>query len=152
MRTARPKSLLERTADTDLWRHTLSQIPVLVGRLVYLSSLRSPVTGRYEHHGLAMVYGNGDAEKAIRASHRKVFHEWLAMGLPDKVEDLENYIRATGEYPGQIFRHWAKTETWSAFMPTGSLPAEKALFGSDIRGAIKILHSRYGGAVRGQNA
>ena len=57
----------------DLWRHTLSQIPVLVGRIVYLSTLRSPITGRYEHHGLALVYGDGDAEKAIRVSHRKAF-------------------------------------------------------------------------------
>ena len=66
MRTARPKSLLERSADTDLWRHTLSQIPVLTGRLVYLSALRSPVTGKYEHHGLALLFGDQESDKAIR--------------------------------------------------------------------------------------
>jgi hypothetical protein len=152
MRTARPKSLLERTADTDLWRHTLSQIPVLIGRIVYLSTLRSPITGRYEHHGLAMVYGEGDAEKAIRISHRKAFQEWLAMGLPEKVEDLDSYLRSTGEDATQILRHWSKAETWMSFMPTGTLPAEKALFASDIRSAIRILHLRFGDAAQGHTA
>ncbi|MFN0101664.1 MAG: hypothetical protein ACKV2U_06180 [Bryobacteraceae bacterium] len=152
MRTARPKSLLERSADTDLWLHTLSQIPVLVGRLVYLSTLRSPITGRYEHHGLALRYGDGDADKAIRGSHRQAFHEWLALGLEEKVEDLENYLSSTGEDSAQVLRHWSKAETWSAFMPTGSLPAERSLFASDMRSAIKILHLRYGGAARGHSA
>ena len=152
MRTARPKSLLERSADTDLWRHTLSQIPVLAGRLVYLSTLRSPMTGRYEHHGLALVYGDEDADKAIRVSHRKAFQEWQALGLPEKVEDLESYLRSSGEDSRQILRHWSKAETWVAFMPTGSLPAEKALFSSDMRGVIKILHLRFGAAARGHSA
>jgi len=152
MRTARPKSLLERSANTDLWRHTLSQIPVLAGRIVYLATLRSPITGRYEHHGLALVYGDEDAGKAIRISHRKAFQEWLALGLPEKVEDLESYLQSSGEDPGQILRHWSRAEAWTAFMPTGSLPAEKALFASDMRAAIKILHLRFGGAAQGHSA
>ena len=43
----------ERGAAADVWRHTLSQIPYLYGRLAYLGSLRNANTGRYEHHGLA---------------------------------------------------------------------------------------------------
>lgn len=152
MRTARPKSLLERSADTDLWRHTLSQIPVLVGRIVYLSTLRNPVTGRYAHHGLALVYGDGDAEKAIRVSHRKAFQEWLALGLQEKVEDLDIYLRSTGEDPLEVLRHWSRAETWSAHLPAGSLPAEKSLFASDLRGAIKILQQRFGAAAQGHSA
>ena len=152
MRTARPKSLLERSADTDLWRHTLSQIPVLSGRLVYLSSLRSPITGRYEHHGLALLFGDGDADKAIRGSHRKVFHEWLAMPLAEKVEDLDQYLRTTGEDPGQILRHWSRAETWIAFQPVGALSAEKSLYTSDMRGTVKILTLRYDVASQGRSA
>ena len=152
MRTARPKSLLERSADTDLWRHTLSQIPVLSGRLVYLSSLRSPITGRYEHHGLALLFGEGEADKAIRGSHRRAFQEWLVTGLAEKVEDLDQYLRTTGEDPGQILRHWSRAETWTAFQPTGALPAEKSLYTSDMRAAVKILTLRYGGAAQGHSA
>jgi len=152
MRTARPRSLLERGADTDLWRHTLSQIPVLVGRLVYLATLRSPITGRYEHHGLALLYGDGDADKAIRVSHRKAFQEWLAMGLEEKADDLESYLRTCGEDPAEILRHWGKAEMFSTFLPVGALPAEKALFLSDMRNTIKILLPRFGVVARGHSA
>ena len=48
---------LERGAAADLWRNTLSQIPTLFGRLVYLSSLRDSNSGAYEHYGLAKVFG-----------------------------------------------------------------------------------------------
>ncbi len=152
MRTARPKSLLERSADTDLWRHTLSQIPVLSGQLIYLASLRSALTGRYEHHGLSLLFGDGEADKAIRGSHRKVFQEWLAMGLSDKVEDLGRYLESTGEEPGVVLRHWMKTEAWESFRPSGTLPPEKSLYVSDMRNAIKILTQRYAVAAHGQSA
>jgi hypothetical protein len=152
MRTARPKSLLERSADTDLWRHTLSQIPVLSGQLIYLASLRSPLTGRYEHHGLSLLFGDGEADKAIRGSHRKVFQEWLTLGLAEKIEDLARYLETSGEDPGVVLRHWAKTETWDSFRPAGTLPPEKSLYTSDMRNAIKILIQRYAGAAHGQSA
>lgn len=41
----------------DLWRRTLSGIPSIYGRLAFLASLRDVNTGRYEHHGLAMIFG-----------------------------------------------------------------------------------------------
>ena len=152
MRTARPKSLLERSADTDLWRHTLSQIPVLTGRLVYLSALRSPVTGKYEHHGLALLFGDLESDKAILASHRRAFHEWLALGLEEKVEDLEQYLKTSGEDARAIMSHWSRTETWSSFQPAGALSAEKSLFISDMRAVIRILSLRFGGGAQGHSA
>ncbi|HEU0119254.1 MAG TPA: hypothetical protein VFQ91_01930 [Bryobacteraceae bacterium] len=152
MRTARPKSLLERSADTDLWRHTLSQIPVLSGRLVYLASLRSPITGRYEHHGLSLLFGETESDKAIRNSHRRAFQEWLAMGLEEKADDLDHYLQSTGEDPGQVLRHWAKSAAWNAFQPTGALSAEKSLFSSDMKTVVKILSLRYGVAAQGHSA
>lgn len=152
MRTARRKSLLERNADTDLWLHTLSRIPVLSGRLVYLSTLRNPLNGRYEHHGLSLHYGEDGADKAIRASHRKAFQEWLALGLAEKVDDLELYLESTGEDPLRVLRHWSQPEGWGLFLPAGVLTAEKSLFVSDLRSAAKILSQRYGAGGPGHSA
>lgn len=152
MRTARPKSLLERSADADLWLRTLSQIPVLIGRLVYLAALKSPVTGRYEHHGLAMQYGDADSDKAIRLSHRKTFQEWLGLGLAEKVDDLRGYFQSTGEDGAELLRHWSKGDAWAGFVPMGALAAEKSLYSNDMRNAVKILQLQYGGASRGQSA
>lgn len=152
MRTARPRSLLERNADADLWRHTLSQIPTLTGRLLYLASLRNAVTGRYEHHGLSLLFGESESDKAIRQSHAKTFQEWLATPLPEKVEDIDGCLQATHEDLREIVRHWLRAEAWSGFVPVNTLSAEKSLFSSDMRSALKVLAIRYGGGAPGHNA
>lgn len=152
MRTARPKSLLERTADTDLWRHTLSQIPTISGRLVYLATLRSPITGRYEHHGLALLFGEEASDKAIRMSHRRTFQEWLTAGLEEKTQDILGYIETTGEEPNRIVQHWLKTEAWVGFAPNGLLPAERSLYVSDMRNSIRILAGKFVGAAPDRGA
>ena len=74
-----PKAGLERGAAPDLWRHTLSQIPSLFGRLVYLSSLRDNNTGTYEHFGLAQAFGEGEAARVLGESHLNGFSQWLCL-------------------------------------------------------------------------
>ena len=61
----------DRSASADLWRNTISQIPSVFGRLVYLASLRNPNNGSYEHHGLALVFGEDEANKALKNSHTR---------------------------------------------------------------------------------
>ena len=70
--TAR-ENILERDAGSDLWRHTISQIPSVFGRLVYLSSLRNPNNARYRHDGLALIFGDDEANRLLRGSHREPF-------------------------------------------------------------------------------
>ena len=82
----------DRSAAADLWRNTISQIPSVFGKLVYLASLRNPNNGAYEHHGLALVFGEDEANKALRNSHNKVFAEWLSFNLEQQKADLDLYI------------------------------------------------------------
>src|SRR5271170_3371121 len=82
----------DRSAAADLWRNTVSQIPSVFGRLVYLASLRNPNNGCYEHHGLALVFGEDEANKALRNSHTAVFAEWLSFNLEQQKADLDLYI------------------------------------------------------------
>ncbi|MBM3758061.1 MAG: hypothetical protein FJW38_29295 [Acidobacteria bacterium] len=152
MRTTRPKSVLDRSADSDLWIRTLSQIPTRTGQLVYLATLRNPISGRYEHHGLSLVFGDEDAEKAIRQSHRRVFLEWLSDGLAEKVDDVDSYLSGTGENVATVIAHWLRTAAWNTFLPATLAPAEKSLYGSDMRNVLTILAGRIGGATMGQNA
>ena len=57
MKRTEYSAALDKSAASNLWRNTLSQIPSVFGRLVYVSSLRNSNNGRYEHHGLTLVYG-----------------------------------------------------------------------------------------------
>lgn len=142
MRTARVKSLLERNADADLWRHTLSQIPTIFGRLIYLAGLRDPLSGQYEHHGLSLIFGCDDADSAIKSSHRKAFQEWLCLSLSEQFDDLLDYIHQTGKSAAAVERTWTQTEIWRGFAPAGAAQAEKALYGSDMRNLLKLLAAR----------
>jgi hypothetical protein len=81
MKNFPPKGTLERGPASDLWRNTLSQIPSVFARLIYLSSLRGPNSGVYEHHGLSLVFGPRLANEALRRSHVEVFREWLYFDL-----------------------------------------------------------------------
>src|SRR6059058_201588 len=81
----------ERGAVADLWRRTLSQIPSIFGRLIYLSSLRSH-TGAYEHYGFVQAYGMAAAQSALLASHEHTFSLWLTFNLEQQKADLDLYL------------------------------------------------------------
>jgi len=152
MRTSRPKSLLERSPDVDLWRHTLSQIPTLTGRLVYLGTLRNPISGKYEHHGLALLFGDEAADRAIRQSHKKCFQDWLDIGLAEKLEDVTRYFESTGEDVPGLVAHWLRAQAWLSFLPASIVPAEKSIYTNDMRNTLKLLSTRFGDGGPDRNA
>src|ERR1700675_2522889 len=82
----------DRSPASDLWRHTLSQIPTTFGRLVFLSALRDFNTGIYTHYGFAQRVGDEAAHVALRQSHFECFSEWLAFSLEAKKADLDLYL------------------------------------------------------------
>lgn len=146
MRLARPKSVLERDAREDLWRHTLSQIPTLFGKLQYLASLRDPNSGRYEHHGLALVFGEKEAEKALKQNHRRLFGEWLGAGLEQQHDDLWTYLHSLGTEISQVVESWDLLEPWKGYLPAGVNSGEKALYVSDIRTLLRMFKGRFSAA------
>lgn len=152
MRVARPKSLLERDAREDLWIHTLSQIPTQFGKLQYLSSLRDPNTGTYEHHGLALLFGEKEAAKAMRQNHKRTFAEWLNMDLASQEGDLAEYFAGVGGNMTAILRSWDVLEPWKQYVPSGVMASEKALYAADLRTLVSLLKSRYGVSDPGQGA
>src|SRR5450631_2650711 len=93
------RGVLERSAVSDLWRHTLSHIPTTFGRLVYLASLRDPNSGVYRHHGLSSVFGRDESIKALRESHEQTFLEWIGLTMEEKHCDLRQYLIAIEEPP-----------------------------------------------------
>jgi hypothetical protein len=152
MRVARPKSLLERNAKEDLWLHTLSQIPTQFGKLQYLASLRDPNTGAYEHHGLALVFGEKEAAKAMRQNHKRIFAEWLNMDLASQEGDLAEYLSGVGGAMADILTVWDAVEPWKQYVPAGVMASEKALYTADLKTLINLLRTRYGVAAPGRGA
>jgi hypothetical protein len=133
------KGSLERSALADLWKHTLSKIPNLYGRLMYLGGLRDPNSGIYRHHGLATAFGREESGKALRASHEQTFAEWLNLPLAEKSRDLAAYLATLEDPPNEAVNHWLRTKTYRSQVPTSARTAERELFYGDLETLLALV-------------
>src|ERR1700679_2394451 len=118
------KGVLERNALADLWKNTLSRIPTVYGRLVYLAALRDPNSGSYQHHGLSLLFGREESKKALTESHQQAFAEWLVMPLPEKSAELKSYLESLEERPEAVIAHWLRSRQYRSLFPLSARPAE----------------------------
>jgi hypothetical protein len=139
--TGQPKSelKLERGAAADLWRNTLSQIPTLFGRLVYLSSLRDTNSGTYEHYGLAQVFGAKDADRTLRQSHTQAFAAWLNLNLEQQKADLEDYLAGLEEDIDSILANWIRLAPYRNLIPARAREVERQLYLTDFEVVLELL-------------
>jgi hypothetical protein len=80
-----------KSAVEDFEANTLRAVPGLLGRLSYVGRLqdgKGTGNGRYEHWGLARVYGDDAAQRAIRASHRVLLSDVLKKPLAALLKDV----------------------------------------------------------------
>jgi hypothetical protein len=84
-----------KSALQDVKETTLAAVSGLLGKLVYLASLRR-AQGRYEHWGMELVHGPESSERALRTAHTEIVARVLRTPLPALVEDLEESSHADG--------------------------------------------------------
>ena len=76
-----------KSAFEDFEVNTLGALPGLLSKLSYVGRLHDG-KGRYDHWGLASVYGGDAAQCAIRASHRVLLSEVLRKPLAVLLKDV----------------------------------------------------------------
>jgi hypothetical protein len=76
-----------KSAREDFETNTLGAVPGLLGRLSYVGKLQDG-KGKYEHWGLAKVYGDDAAQGAISAAHRILISEVLKKPLGELLKDV----------------------------------------------------------------
>lgn len=133
------RAALDRGAVSNLWRNTLSQIPSVFGRLVYVSSLRNSNNGRYEHHGLALVFGEEDANKALKKSHGQIFSEWLTFNLEQQKADLDLYLSGLPDRRRVVLQNWINLAPYRNLIPSSVRGPERRLYISDLRALLQVL-------------
>ncbi len=129
----------EGGAASDLWRHTLSQIPSTFGRLVYLSSLRDQNTGRYEHHGLAQLFGDAETDHALRESHLNTFSDWLRSNLEEQKSDLDLYLSSFQSDRRTILGTWIRLAPYRNLIPADAREPERRLYLADLETLLEVL-------------
>jgi hypothetical protein len=142
----------DRSAASDLWRNTVSQIPSVFGRLVYLASLRNSNNGSYDHHGLALVFGADEANKAMSNSHTAVFAEWLSFNIEQQKADLDLYISGLFEDKRVVVDTWIRLAPHKNLIPASVKGVQRRLYIADFTALMELLKAAYGVAARGQDA
>jgi hypothetical protein len=141
----KPKGMLERNAMADLWKHTLSQIPSIYGRLVYLASLRDPNSGAYRHHGLTSAFGREEGVAALRKSHDETFLEWLKLPLAAKNADFRTYFEGAEESPRAVVTYLARGTPYLSQAPDSAGRAQRRQFQIEMETLLDLLKDDFGG-------
>ena len=137
----KPKGALERTAAEDLWKHTLSRIPTIYGRLVYLTSLRDVNSGLYRHHGLSLAFGRDESTKALKESHQRTFLEWLNLPLAEKNQDFMLYLDALQEPRLLVVDHWLRSKLYKTQVPVSARMVERELFNHELELLLQTIRN-----------
>ena len=130
---------LDETPAAELWRRTLSQITSVFGRLVYLSSLRDPNSGKYLHFGFAQRFTDREADRTLRRSHLNTFEDWLCFSLEEQKEDLERYLAGLDQDPQVVLENWRIMPPFGNFVPVATQSQQRELFNSDLRIVIELI-------------
>ena len=133
----------------DVWKRTLDRIPTQFGKLAYLSELRNDNSGRYQHFGLAQLYGEDEANRVLRSSHEKVFGEWLTYSLERQRSDLEAYLEGLEDDLATVLQTWGTLAPYQKLPPEAAGEAERHLFGSDLEIILELIRRESAGASGG---
>ncbi len=135
-------------ARRDLADRTLARIRGDFARLIYLASMRDYNTGEYHHEGLACMFTESVAARAIGSCHRDVFRRLVLCPLKDLVEQLELYASSNCSKSSELLRIWEKLQPYRVTIPLECSPLAARFFVSNIRAALAILQSRQSQAHR----
>lgn len=127
----------------ELWRRTLSAIPTLFGRLVYLASLRDPNSGAYRHFGFAQRVGSGESDKTMRRSHDNTFADWLCLSVEEQKRDLDRYLDGLEDGTLAVVENWVLFPPFNGFIPARTREPERELFQADIEVLLELLRREY---------
>ena len=136
-----PRSSASRSqrAMHDVWNRTLDQIETQFGKLAYLASLRSENSGRYQHYGVAQLYGEDEANRVLRSSHERVFAEWLTFSLQKQRFDLERYLEGMEDDLRTVLQTWSTLAPYEQLPPEAAGDAERLLFASDLEIILELM-------------
>ena len=123
----------------DFISRTLAAIPSDYGRLYYVSSLKNPDTGRYQHDGLADLYSEDSVQDALAQCHEEIFSRILETPLSDQERDLRKCIEDAGDKFWAVVESWRESRFFRTMCPEGLPDYLDDLFCSNMGALLAIF-------------
>lgn len=143
--SANKLSVKEREAVEEIWQRSLGRILTSYGRLVYLSGLRDPDTGRYEYFGAEADSSNTNSSRTLMRLHEHIFQEWVDMSLEQKMADIQLYISGLDLVDrSELIDAWQRLTAYKNLVPASIVGPERGRHFSDIEVLLGLLKNVYG--------
>jgi hypothetical protein len=138
-------SVKEREAVDEIWERSLIRILSSYGRLVYLSRLRDPDTGRYEYFGAGADSAKNNSSRTLMRLHERIFQEWVDMSLEQKMADIQLYLAGLDQVDhGELIDTWQRLTPYKNLVPAAITGPERRRHFSDIEVLLGLLKNVYG--------
>ena len=129
----------------SLWIRDLTLIESSYGRLVYISGLRNPDTGRYEHFGFHSSPSNLVASRTLKKIHETIFREWVTYSLEKKKADIELYISGIVDLDrAELIDAWLRLTPYKNLVPASIPGPERSKHISDFEAILGLMKNVYG--------
>lgn len=143
----------EVEGSETLWIRDLTLIESSYGRLVYISGLRNPDTGRYEHFGFTNSSSNLVASRNMKKIHENLFREWVGFSLEKKKADIELYISGIVDVDrAELIDAWLRLTPYMNLVPASIPGPERHKHISDFEAILGLMKNVYGVASPDQDA
>jgi hypothetical protein len=130
-----------RAVIEDFSSHTLAAISSDFGRLYYVSSLKDPESGRYEHDGLISLYSEKAVQAALAHCHEELFSRILEAPLSEQERDLRDCLISAGDQFWEVVETWRATQEFQSMCPGGLPEYLQDLFCSNMSALLAIFSS-----------
>jgi len=138
--TVKPNEAVEQ-----IWQRSLVRILSSYGRLVYISGLRDPDTGRYEYFGAEADSSNTNASRTLMRLHEGIFQDWVDMSLEQKMADIQLYISSLDQVDrAELIDAWQRLTPYKNLVPASIVGPERRRHFSDIEALLGLLKNVYG--------
>jgi hypothetical protein len=120
-------------------QYAFESLPTPFARLIFLSSLRDPYTGRYMQEGWAVIATADEIHQALEEAQKEIFSVVVGLPLADFCRELREHFASLGQPEGEVARVWLETEPFRDMVPRGCSATERSLFVSQMRLALEML-------------
>lgn len=119
--------------------NALAYLPSSFAKLVFLTSLRDPYTGRYVHEGWASCSSPDEVHEMLHEAHRIAFQAVLELPLLGMARELRKHFQSLEEAERRAAEVWLELEPYREMIPQGSPEICRRLFISQVRLALELL-------------